>query len=181
MLEELIPSNIDLSSKTPKDLYNDLVTYFTLKNEKCSDESLKCKFQYFATSMIHLFKDSAVCYISPNVKIPYVCINVSAEGNVIIFRHSENLPGADKFRIILQIFKNVKDIQMVKTCTNLYTLEQMSFNVGNALHLCLRCDLNCVTFIQPNAAADFLTILYFKNEFSGVYHKTPIKLICARH
>ncbi len=174
ILEELIPSNIDLSSQTPKEIYEDIVSYLKTKDEPCSEESLKCKFMYFATSVIHIFKDSAICHK------PYVCINVSSEGKMIIFRH-QGIDNGDKFRVCLQIVNNIKDIQMVKTCTNLYTLEVCAYNNGNAVHICLRKDLNALMFVKPNAVCDFITILYYNNKFSGVYHKTSIKLICAIH
>jgi hypothetical protein len=180
ILSELIPDNIDLSTKVPSYVYEDIISYYKTKDDPCSEESLRCKFIYFATSMIHIFKDSAVCYIAPENRLPYVCINISQEGKMVVFRH-EKILNADKFRICLQIVKSIKDIQMVKQCINLYTLDCMPYNTGNAVHICLRVDLDCVTFVKPNLAFEFITILYYKNQFSGVYHKTSTKLICAIH
>ena len=181
MLAWLIPIDIDLSSKYPSYLYEDLSNYLALKDQEWSDESLHCKFIYFATSMVHIFKNSAVCYSAFNVKVPYACINVTAEGKMLIFRHSgikNNL-----FRIILQIVKKPNDIEMVKKCINLQTLDEMSFSSGNAVHLCLRLDgeIPFVSFVKPNSAYDFVTIIYFNNQFSGAYYKEKDKLICIKH
>lgn len=181
MLNLLIPSDIDMTSKYPSYLYEDLFNYLSLKDQEWSDVSIHCKFIYFATSMVHIFKNSSVCYSGPNVKVPYACINVTTEGKMIVFRHSDiknNL-----FRITLQIVRKPNDIEMIKKCINLQTLDEMSFSSGNAVHLCLRLDgeLPFVSFVKPNAAYDFVTIIYFNNEFSGAYYKEKHKLICVKH
>lgn len=174
LLNTLIPPDTIIDSKEPEDVYMDLVNYLKTKDKEWSNESLVCKFAYFATSMVHIFEKFATVYIQ-NKRLPYVCINVSSDSSVKIMHFCDLL----KVRITLHIVKSPKDIKMVKRFYDLEEGIEMPFSNGNSVQLALRLDLNTVHFTSPCVGSDFVTIVYFDGMFIGTFYKT--RIISIKH
>lgn len=183
MLSELVPQNIDASSKYPKELHEDLLAHWAARQPE-TDVAIKCKYLYFATSMVHVFPRTltAVAYVTPNRPLPYVWFHVvSAETSVgLLGCHGIT---TNRVRVLLHVVRSPKEFDTVKRCFDPTTKEGMPYSQGNAIQLVLRLDDGrCeVVFKRPDPTLDCVVMVSLDGRFKGAYHVTEERLIVGVH
>lgn len=184
LLNLLIPKSIDLSTKIPKEIYEDLSSYLAEIDKKWSEQALQSKFMYFANEMIHLFGTyDARKIFYPSViisKKPYIWINIFGnDANIVRYR------GIEKkiVRVTLHVVKPRIKMKAVKWSFNLEKRTKMQFNKGSSLQLAVRLDgaKNYAYLSLPHPEMDCIVLLTYQMEYNGVYHKGKNKLIVGVH
>ena len=186
LLDRLIPPSdraVLLENKHPPSLYEDLFNYFNARDEPTSDDALYCKFVYFATAMIHVFSKSAAVYISPNVPIPYIWINVPEPECIQLINYSGLSPPLEMFRVSLYTIRNINSIECSKLAIELNSGTIMQFSQGNAIHVKLKLDEEVpeLEVSKHNPVINCVVLLSLKGEFCGAWHRGNEKLICMNH
>ncbi len=186
LLDRLLPPTsrtVLLENKYPATLYEDLFNYFNTRDAPTSDDALYCKFVYFATAMIHVFSKSAAVYISPNVAIPYIWINVPEAECISLVNYSGIGPPGGMFRVILYTIRSINSIESSKLAIELNSGTIMQFSQGNAIHVKLKLDEEVpeLEVSKHNPVIDCVILLSLKGEFCGAWYRGHEKLICMHH